>query len=217
MPATTLPSAYKSLLCRAGARVAQTRLWQAAFVRPFEDPTDWKKHMTTWLSYAFGILLAVLLAPAFLIDDYLQRPALLGEMQETKGVVLKMRAPRRGLTSFVLDTRDGGRQQFFARSLRRSPLKPGTEVTVWSQPGFELPLVSYPFGFKPDAKEVRLEKSGRYLVKYAESLPWRVKVEEQGHYWYLLMLAVGLFLMGRPVWRHWSPSPPLPHRQVSNA
>jgi hypothetical protein len=38
-------------------RLKATDVWQAAFVRPFEDKKNWKKAVGALLAYAFGLVL----------------------------------------------------------------------------------------------------------------------------------------------------------------
>lgn len=183
------------------ARIKATNFLQAAFVRPFEDKKNWTKQMATLLSYAFGLLFVVT-SISMLIDDALSWPMPIEQMQKISGNLSNVVISRRGPSYLVVTTSSGNDERFFARSLQRIDLSNqiGHHVTVWSQAGFELF-----YGRIKEARELRLDDSGRYVLMYMKNLPWLIQKDEKDQYWFLAMLALGLFLITRPVWKHRKP------------
>lgn len=190
-------AAYESL----AMKIKTSNLWQAAFVRPFDDKTAWKKHMGTWLSYAFGLLFIVT-SIVMLIDDALSWPVPLEQMQVTSGRLSDVSLQRRGPSYLVITTTTGNEERMFARWLPGTDLnmRIGQRVTVWSQAGFELFN-----GRVQKASEVRLDAENRYVLGYSDRRPDGIQFDERDHYWFLAMLGLGLFLIAKPVWKHRKP------------
>lgn len=183
------------------ARLKTSNFWQAAFVRPFSDKTNWKKFMATWLSYAFGLLLIV--APtSMLIDDALSWPVQLDQMQSTSGRLSSVVIQRRGPSYLVVTTASGDEVRFYARWLPGADVEThvGHGVTVWSRDGFELF-----HGRIHVAVEMRLEDESRFVLGYTERIPAGIEYDEKDHYWLLAMLMFGMFLIARPIWQHRKP------------
>lgn len=190
-------AAYESL----ALKIKTTNLWQAAFVRPFEDKTAWKKHMTTWLSYAFGLLFIVT-SIVMLIDDALSWPVPLEQMREISGDLSSVTIQRRGPSYLVITATTGRKERIFARWLPGTDLKMriGQRVTVWSQTGLELF-----YGRVQKAAEVRLDAENRYVLGYLNRRSDGIQFDEYDHYWFLAMLGLGLFLVARPMWKNRKP------------
>ena len=183
------------------ARLKTSNLWQAAFVRPFGDKTNWKKFMGTWLSYAIGLLLVI--APTnMLIDDALSWPVPLEKMEITDGILTDVVIQSRATSYFVITTSEGDKHRFFKPALRKSDLRGlvGHRVMVWSQTGFVLF-----YGRIQTPREIRPLGSDRNIFRYTENISHAIEFDEQDHHWLLAMLAFGLFLIARPVWKHRSP------------
>lgn len=179
-------------------RLKATNVWQAAFVRPFEDKANWKKHMAVLLSYSFGLLFVV--SPmTMLIDDALSWPVPLEQMQQTSGVLTDVVIQRRATSYFVISTSEGGEQRFFKPALHKSDLRGlvNQRVTVWSQTGFVLF-----YGQIQEPREIRLLGSNRNIFRYTENISHSIEFDKKDHYWFQVMLAFGLFLIARPVWKH---------------
>lgn len=154
--------------------------------------------MFVLLSYAFGLLFLV--SPiTMLIDDALSWPVPLEQMRQTSGVLTDVVIQRRATSYFVITTSEGGEQRFFKPALRKSDLRGlvGQRVTVWSQTGFVLF-----YGQIQEPREIRLLGSNRNIFRYTENISHSIDFDEKDHYWFLAMLAFGLFLIARPVWKH---------------
>ena len=183
-------------------KIKETNLWQAAFVRPFDEKTAWKQHMRTLLSYGFGLALIVA-SVVMLIDDALIWPLPLEQMRVTSGSLSHVSFQRRSSSYLVITTKSGTKERIFARGLPHTDLKLslGQNVTVWSQTGFELFN-----GVVQKAAEVRLDAQNRYVLGYSDRRPGGIKFDEKNHYWFLTMLGLGIFLIAQPVWKHRRPS-----------
>ena len=179
-------------------RLKASNFWQAAFVRPFRDKTNWKKFMATWLSYAFGLLFVVA-STSMLIDDGLSWPVPLDQMQKTSGRLSGVVTQRRGPSYLIVTTATGDEVRFYARWLPGVDIRSHIDrvVTVWSRDGFELF-----HGRIHVAVEVRLEDESRFVLGYTERIPKGIEFDRGDHYWFFAMLTLGIFLIGRPIWKH---------------
>jgi hypothetical protein len=178
-------------------KIRTSNLWRAAFVRPFEEKTAWKKHMCILLSYGFGLALIVA-SVVMLIDDALRRPVPLDQMLVTSGRLSHVSIQRRSSSYLVITTKSGTEERLFARWLPHTDLKLriGQHVMIWSQTGFELFN-----GVVQKAAEVRLSEK-RFVLGYSDRRADGIQFDEKNHYWFLAMLTLGLFLITKPVWKH---------------
>jgi len=187
-------------------------------VRPFEDPTNWKKHMSTWLSYAFGLVLVVTGGP-FLIDDILRQPLPVEEMHRTTGTIVaagteSMGSGGRGgsggrIGYVVVSTPSKSEETFYTGDTRVKLLlghRVGQAITVWWQPSFSFGF--WKVGTFKRAFELYVEDVDWYVLKYSADRPRQIAFDSKDHYWYLSMLGLGLFLLVKPVWAHRKPRYP---------
>jgi hypothetical protein len=134
-----------------------------------------------------------------LIDDALSWPVPLEQMRVTSGRLSAVSVQRRGPSYLVVTKTSGDEERIFARWIPGTDLKKriGQQITVWSQPGFELF-----HGLDQKAAEVRLDTENRYVLGYSDRRPEGIQFDEKNHYWFLAMLGLGIFLIAKPVWKH---------------
>ena len=75
----------------------------------------------------------------------------------------------------------------------------GQVVPVWWQPS--LKFQTWKVGVKR-AFEIYVRDANWYVLKYSESRPALIEFDSKDHRWYGSMLALGLFLLVRPAWKH---------------
>jgi hypothetical protein len=196
---------------RWAAKLKSTSLWQAAFVRPFEDRANWKAGMAALLSYTFGFVLVVTSGP-LLIDDALSWPVPLEEMQQTTGVIVSAGkestggggrgggAP--GSIGYVVVSTSKGKETFYATTKVKVLLnhRVGQAVTVWWQPSFR--FQTWKVGIIKQASEIYVKDANWYALKYSELRSTLIEFDSKDLRWYWSMLAFGLFLLVRPAWKH---------------
>jgi hypothetical protein len=212
-----MPEEPSSPSSRIRRRLAATWLWQAAFVRPFEDKLNWKKIMAVQLSYWFGLLFLVL-GGTFLIDDSLRWPSPLDDMQRISGTIVSAGTKAvggggrggggRGVGYVVVATPDKSKETFYTWDRRIKLLlahRIGQSVTVWWQPGFDLP---WALGWHKRAFEVHVSDIDWYVLKYVQDRPRQLAYDSKDDYWYWAMLVLGLVLLVKPVWTHRKPDQP---------
>lgn len=195
------------------AKLKTSNICQAAFVRPFANKSDWKKYMAVWLSYAFGLMIIVS-STTMLIDDALSWPVPLEQMHKTEGTLSSIVIQRRGPSYLIVTSAEGHDIRFFARWLPGTDLKTyiGRRVTVWSNQGFELF-----YGLVQNAADIQADGAERLTLGYQERIASGIEYDRKDHYWFLAMLALGLFLITRPVWKHRKPSIDLHHSTEKGA
>lgn len=186
---------------RGWEKLKATNFWQAAFVRPFEDKANWKRFMSIWMFYGFGLVLTVT-SISMLIDDVMSWPVPLEQMQKTSGILSSVEIQLRGPSYLVVTTPGRNEERFFARWLPGTNLRAqvGRRVTVWSKDGFELF-----YGRVRIASEVKLDDGGDFVLGYSARRPEGVAFDKKDHYWFLAIFTLGLFLIIRPVWKFWKP------------
>src|SRR5512139_1685691 len=196
---------------RWAAKLKSTNLWQAAFVRPFEGRANWKAALAALLSYAFGFVLVVTSGP-WLVDDALSWPVPLEEMQQTTGVIVAAGkestggggrgggAP--GSIGYLMVSTSKGNETFYATAKVNVLLghRVGQVVTVWWQPGFK--FQTWKVGGIKRVSEIYVRDANWYVLKYSDSRPTLIDFDSKDHRWYWSMLALGLFLLVRPAWKH---------------
>lgn len=196
-------------------RLVATNLWQAAFVRPFNDPANWKKGFGAFLAYSFGVVLVITGGP-FLIDDALSWPGPLEAMHKTTGVIVSAGtqstgsggrgAGSAGIGYLVVSTPNHGEETFYAPRKVKVLLKHrvGQTVTIWWQPSFKFQL--WKVGVIKKASEIYVKDVDWFVLKYSEDRPRQLAFDSKDHYWYWSMLGLGLFLLVRPAWKHRKPN-----------
>lgn len=194
----------------AATKLKSTNLWQAAFVRPFEDRGNWKAALAALLSYAFGFVLVVTSGP-WLIDDALSWPSPLEKLQQTTGVIVAAgqestggggRGGASGSIGYVVVSTSKGKETFYATTKVKVLLKHrvGQVVTVWWQPSFK--FQTWKVGTIKQASEIYVKDANWYALKYSELRPTLIEFDSKDHRWYWSMFALGLFLLVRPAWKH---------------
>lgn len=129
----------KQAIFAAITRLQATNLWQAAFVRPFNDSTNLRKGPATGLAYSFGVVLVITGGP-FLIDDALSWPGQLEAMHKTTGVIVSAGtqstgsggrgAGSAGIGYLVVSTPNHGEETFYAPRKVKVLLKHRVRQTV---------------------------------------------------------------------------------------
>jgi hypothetical protein len=196
-------------------RLQATNLWQAAFVRPFNDPTNWRKGFGVLLAYSFGVVLVITGGPS-LINDALSWPGPLETMHKTTGVIVSAGTKSTGsggrggggggIGYLVVSTPNNGEETFYGPRKVKVLLKHrvGQTVTIWWQPSFKFQL--WKVGVIKKASEIYVKDVDWFVLKYSEDRPRQLAFDSKDHYWYWSMLGLGLFLLVRPAWKHRKPN-----------
>jgi hypothetical protein len=186
------------------ARLKATNFWQAAFIRPFpSEESRWKTRLASTLSYAFGPLL-ILLMSASLIDGYMTSVIPLESMHKTTGVLQSVTSCIKCPSLFEVRQQNGTSTIFssYPGELNKLRLYTGTDVTVWSQVGFQLPTLGDGHFFFNKVYEIKIQKNSEFLNKYDKNRDKWLMQENSQRWWDFVFLLVGIWLPFRVWWKH---------------